>query len=607
MGVATASGTTSAQIDIRVEGLPLNPAIYALLVSAEVDTSLLLPSQFKLVFRGHSSKVLGESGLQLAAEVALQVTTGGAPIPLLTAEVTGVDIEYGPEGRLTIVRGLDKSNRLMRGIATMAYPDMTASDVVEALVADHGIPIGEIVPTDNSYAWLSQPNVSAWTFIQQLAAMEGYLAWVDPLGLFNFGPIPRPQEGPPPVMSLNEPAKGTQLVMGKNLVRLRASVTSAEQVPEVAVTGYDYMQGMPVMGTVPATPSTAQSLDPAAFPAAVAAEFGASSFQFSSKPADTEGQAMSRARFLAAEIAGAMAELEGECLGNPAVLAGKVISLGMAGQPFDGQYLCSSARHVFEPFNGGYTTRFTVGGLRDRTLFSLTSGGGGDPLHAGRFFGVVVATVVDNLDEEDLGRVKVRFEWLSNSYVSAWARTVQMGAGNDGGYGFLFVPEVGDEVLVAFDRGDLDHPYVIGGLYNGMSKPQPAPEIQGMVANRRISSRLRHTIQFNDGPEQNGMLIKTGDDSVSITLDADTGNLLIKTDGEVTIQSEATMLLRSGTDISIEASGSIALQAEGQVSVKSGDSFSVDSGEGISMSAGGSVSVSGPDVSISSPEVSLGA
>ena len=76
------------------------------------------------------------------------------------------------------------------------------------------------------------------------------------------------------------------------------------------------------------------------------------------------------------DIAGALAELEGECVGNPSLLAGESITLGMAGMPFDGYYVCSAARHVFEPDNGGYTTWVTVGGFRDRSLYALSSGAG---------------------------------------------------------------------------------------------------------------------------------------------------------------------------------------------------------------------------------------
>ena len=119
----------------------------------------------------------------------------------------------------------------------MAYPEMTASDVVTMLVGEAGVIPGEIIPTTNIYPWLTQANVSAWVFIQQLAALENYVAYADALGLFNFGPMPTPEAGLPPAMTYATPPMGTQLVMGKNLVRLRAVVSAAEQVPAVTVTG----------------------------------------------------------------------------------------------------------------------------------------------------------------------------------------------------------------------------------------------------------------------------------------------------------------------------------------------------------------------------------
>ena len=92
--------------------------------------------------------------------------------------------------------------------------------------------------------------------------------------------------------------------------------------------------------------------------------------------------------------------------------------------------------------------------------------------------------------------------------MSAWARTVQIGASAGGG--FLWMPEIGDEVLVAFDRGDMNIPYVIGNLYNGVQRPVPPPQIDGVVAARWMTSRAEHIIQFNDGPDAIGISIMTG-------------------------------------------------------------------------------------------------
>src|SRR5919204_89616 len=140
------------------------------------------------------------------------------------------------------------------------------------------------------------------------------------------------------------------------------------------------------------------------------------------------------------------------------------------GDEFAGKYTLTSARHVFA--DGGYRTHFAVSGRQDRTLLGLTSLGssnghasaGGAPIN-----GVVVAVVTDNNDPNNLARVKLKFPWLDDSYESDWARLAQLGAGPNSGA--LWIPEVNDEGLVAFEHGDIRRPYVVGNLYNGVDKP----------------------------------------------------------------------------------------------------------------------------------------
>jgi hypothetical protein len=497
---------------------------------------MFVPSQFRLAFMGMPDDVLIPGGLQLATRVSVEVPKDGVPVPLINGEVTAVEVEYSHGETQTIVRGMDMSHRLMRGTKTMAYPEMTASDVVTILVGESGVVPGEIMPTTNIYPWLSQANVSNWVFIQQLAALENCVAYCDALGLFNFGPMPTPEAGMPPAMTYMTPATGTQLIMGKNLVRLRAVVSAAEQVPEVTVTGYNPAETIPVVGPWPTVPSSSQSIDPATLPPLVGGEFEATPFFDASVPFDNEGGAMKWAGSIAADIAGALAEVEGECLGNPSLLAGESITIGMAGMPFDGYYICSAARHVFDPNNTGYTTWVTVGGFRDRSLYALSSGAAVES-NRPTIPGLVIGTVVDNLDPNNLGQVKVMFPWLAPDYISAWCRVMQIGASKVGG-GFLWLPEVGDEVLIGFDRGSIDHPFVIGNLYNGIASPLPAPAVQGVVANRRIASRMAHTIQWNDGPDKMGISIMTApaeSPPTSVVLDGEEVKITVNSLGEVEI------------------------------------------------------------------------
>ncbi len=81
---------------------------------------------------------------------------------------------------------------------------------------------------------------------------------------------------------------------------------------------------------------------------------------------------------------------------------------------------------------------------------------------AHRLYGVYTGLVTNNQDPENRGRVKVKFPWLHASEESWWARVATFYAGK--GRGSYFMPEVDDEVLVVFERGDFHHPYVVGSL-----------------------------------------------------------------------------------------------------------------------------------------------
>ncbi|WP_298685442.1 phage baseplate assembly protein V [uncultured Methanomethylovorans sp.] len=110
-------------------------------------------------------------------------------------------------------------------------------------------------------------------------------------------------------------------------------------------------------------------------------------------------------------------------------------------------------------------------------------------------YGVAIGIVTNNSDPEKRGRVKVNLPWRGENDESYWARIASPMAGNE--RGFVFYPEVGDEVLVAFQHGDVNYPYVIGALWNGVDKP-PETNADGKNNIRKIMSRSGHELIFND-------------------------------------------------------------------------------------------------------------
>ena len=199
---------------------------------------------------------------------------------------------------------------------------------------------------------------------------------------------------------------------------------------------------------------------------------------------------------LADDVTGAFAELEVAVTGNPALKPGTPIAVKGAGFPFEGKYTATGVRHVFAS-GEQFTTWLNVSGRQFRSLYGLAAGGTDQaPLMPG----VAVALVTNTKDPLRLGRVRLRFPWLSETYESDWCRIAQFGGKGGGG---LLLPDVNDEVLCAFDRGSLEHPYVIAGLYNGIDKhtrePDNIPAVDptsGQINWRSLTARSGHTVEL---------------------------------------------------------------------------------------------------------------
>jgi uncharacterized protein involved in type VI secretion and phage assembly len=191
-----------------------------------------------------------------------------------------------------------------------------------------------------------------------------------------------------------------------------------------------------------------------------------------------------------------------------------------------------------------------------------------------RIFGVVIGIVTNNQDPEGMGRVKVRFPWLSERDESEWARTAVPMAGHD--RGTYFLPEVEDEVLVAFEHGDIRFPYVLGALWNGKDQP-PATNDAGQNNLRVLKSRSGHIIRLDDtdGAEQIAIIDKTGNNRLII--DASANTLTIKADGDITLESaqgkvvikgQSVEIRATAQDVRVEASANMELNASGQMNIK---------------------------------------
>ena len=171
----------------------------------------------------------------------------------------------------------------------------------------------------------------------------------------------------------------------------------------------------------------------------------------------------------------------------------------------------------------------------------------------GRWYGVYPATVSQiKQDPDGLGRVKLTLPWAPDNGAGkyeAWARIATLMGGNN--RGSWFIPDEGDEVLVAFEGGDPRRPFVLGGLWNGKDKPPESMDGAGKNDKKVLRSRSGVKITLDDKSGKESLLLETPG-----------GNKLKLSDGPGVIEiSDA-----NGNSIKLQASG-ITIQSSAKVTL----------------------------------------
>ena len=179
--------------------------------------------------------------------------------------------------------------------------------------------------------------------------------------------------------------------------------------------------------------------------------------------------------------------------------------------------------------------------------------------------GIVIGTVA-SIDAE--GRVEVDLPWLEGGPRTFWAPVATMMAGDR--RGTWFMPEQGDEVVVAFDHGDPDFPYVIGFLWNGQHKP-PNEDIDEHV--RRIKTVAGHTIDFDDRAGQERILVKSKGEHELELKDGPPGTVTLKSKGGHMVKIEevpgqVTVKTKAGQEVKLsDAPPGVTITTLGTLSV----------------------------------------
>jgi uncharacterized protein involved in type VI secretion and phage assembly len=192
--------------------------------------------------------------------------------------------------------------------------------------------------------------------------------------------------------------------------------------------------------------------------------------------------------------------------------------------------------------------------------------------HDSRFYGPVIGIVTNNKDPDGLGRVKVRFPWLSDADESFWARVVTPMAGKQ--RGMFFLPEVDDEVLVAFEHGEIAFPFILGALWNGQDTP-PETNQDGKNNLRFIKSRSGHIVRLDDSDGDEKIEIIDKSTKNSITISTKDNTITISADADITISSKTGKLKLSGKGVEISSQAEVKVEAAQNMDLQAGPQLNI--------------------------------
>ena len=548
---------TTAEFSLKIGGSQVSPEFLGMTFQVEVENNLHLPDAFTLrVLRGGADDPLMKDFLYEGKEVEIAYRDGGGDSTIFVGEITsfGLDLSFLAPGdpACTVIRGYNKSHRLHRNRHSQTYIQSKYSDVVTKVAREAGIQL-EVDTTSEVHDYILQYNETDWEFLWRLARSVGYELYSD-AGKLCFK-RPRQQRG-----------EAVRLQWGSTLKQFKVSASTVFQTSEVVVRSWDIKEKKEIVGKATSGEGRPAIGDGRSGSAQAEKAFGEAKLTVVDRPVHTQTEADTIAQSLADAMAGDFIIAEGVTERGMSNLLPRVsVKIDGLGKQFSGDYYVTATTHRFTG-QEGYTTSFVVSGRCPGTLTSLI-----EPAprsnQVGYCSGVVVGVVTDNNDPENMFRVKVKLPWLGEGVESDWARIAAPGAGAV--RGFYWLPEVEDEVLVAFEHGDVHRPYVLGGLWSSVDEPPAGiTEIRhddGSVKLKGFRSREGQTLSISDESGNRYIGIANPDDDSKIVIRHDDKVVEVLSNGDITITGARGTITVEGQDVQIKASGNAKLEAGGNL------------------------------------------
>ncbi|HEX4520561.1 MAG TPA: VgrG-related protein [Gaiellaceae bacterium] len=543
------SGVSGAEV--RVGGTKLDDAIGQKLVEARIQENLRLPDACLLRFSDPGLEKIDQFPIQIGSdiEVLLSAIDGTSLTSTFKGKVVSLEPEFA-SGTTLGFRAYDGSHQLHQTKTAATYQNMTASDIARKVAGRAGIDVGTVDSGGVAYDFIQQNNETDWEFLWKLASRIDFEVLVLDHKLYFR------KAGPP---------AGTQdisLKWGDTLISFNPRISGVQQVDEVTVRARNGQQAQPYEATTSLQePESAIGISRAA----AAGALSGGTMVVADRPVHSQAEAQDLSDAYASHMGAGYLEAHGVAKGNPAIKAGSKVKIDGVGTSFGGTYVVSSCVHHFQGSHG-YRTLFSTSGRSPRSLVDLMTPKG----KRGWGNSVVMGIVTNNNDPDNTGRVRVKYPALGDQTEGWWAPVVAPNAGSS--RGLLMLPQVGDEVVIGFEHDDVQHPYVLGSIWNGAATPGSDLALQdgsfSLQSDQKIAMHAKDVIT-----------IKSDKDFSLET----TGKIDQKPQQDMTLDGAASVTIKGGTTISIEGTT--------QLEIKCGSSS-------LTMNSMGVISISGTQISL---------
>ena len=547
------------EILVKLNGANAPTTFFDALTEVVVDTSLGMPSMCSIRLYDQTLSWVDDASLDLGKSLEVSVKAGGASAAtvIFKGEITALEPQFSAEGKTMMqIRGYDKSHRLHRGRKTRSFLKVKDSELASTIGGEAGLTV-EVDATSVTHDYVIQYNQTNMEFLASRAERIGYQVIVG--------------EGKLQFKKASYSSATTILTFMENLMSFQPRWAATHQADTMTVRGWDVAKKAAIVSTKSPNASFNQGGMAKTGGAYATSAFSAATETLVDQFAFDSSDGTEIATGLSDDISRDFVEADGICVETPTVQAGTKVTVKKVGTRFSGDYYVTSATHIYN--SNGYETHFTISGRHPQTLSRLVDGQG-SAADGGTIQGYVTALVSNLNDPDGLGRAKVKYAWLGD-VESDWMRIASPMAGSS--RGFMFLPEINDEVVVAFEHGDVHRPCIVGALWSKIDKPPVANSVaveNGKVNQRMIKTRAGHIILMDDkqGEEKISVKSKSG---AEIILDDKTGS------ESVTIKdktgSNSMVIKSSDNSMTIKVNGDFNVTATGKITMKSTMDMSLES------------------------------